>query len=166
MTEQRVFWAQALDNASPDHIEVSGKLLAAGDTGPRQAATAQVSGVTKAGRTIFSSGGVRLIVDRRRFVIEVRSSDTDHAGRIAPIVHCDEYNGAGDGTFGDAMIEEIDQFARRIGRTIPPAHREEVREALRSLRKWHVRGRRRRAAIFGTVALIMLVVLYHVLIKR
>ena len=92
MTEKLIFWAQALDNASPDHIEMRGHKLSPDDNVQRQKAVSLVSSVVKAGSRIFDRQGVQLTEDGRHFVVEVPSAERDDAGRTAPIVSYGDYD--------------------------------------------------------------------------
>jgi hypothetical protein len=134
VTEKFIFWAQALDNASPDHIEMEGEELSPDDTRRRQDAVSRVNRVCKTGKTIFNQHGVQLTADRQHFVIEVPSAERDRAGRIAPIVCYGDYN---DSTVGDALGASVavalDDFAKRIGRNILPEHFDLVRASIERL---------------------------------
>lgn len=135
MTAALIFWAQALDNASPDHIEMHGEELSAYDTVRRQQAVALVSNVIKTGRTIFELDGVQLSVNAQHFVIEVPSAQRDRMGRTAPIVCFGARDQAADDALGAAVAAGIDGFATRIGRSLGPEHLELARKSFSDLKK-------------------------------
>lgn len=163
MTEHLVYWAQALDNASPDHIVFRGKEVPPEDATTRQEAVSLVSSVIKAGRRVFDQRGVRLTVDGRRFVMEVLSTERDRAGRAAPLVCCGDYNAVDNDAVGASVAVGIDDFAKRIGRTIHVDHFDMMRQSFGALKK----------KTFTTsllpvvgVALLALALLVYVLVSR
>ncbi|WP_139026540.1 hypothetical protein [Achromobacter arsenitoxydans] len=134
MTDKFVLWAQALDNASPDHFEMLGKMLDAEDTVQRQKAVSLVSSVIKKGSRVREQSGVILTADRRHFILEVPSAQCDNAGRTAPIVCYGDYRPFSN-SHSDSAATALDDFTRKIGRTLRPEHRALVRESLESLKK-------------------------------
>src|SRR5688572_7500316 len=160
MTEKRVYWAQALDNASPDHIDLLGEELFPEDTVRRQEAVSLVSSVVKSGWRIFSEGGVQLTVDGHRFVLEVFSRQYDEAGRTAPIVCSGEYGSRVDEAFLDSVVVGIDDFAHRVGRTIHPEHFEITRRAFGRLKKKASTRRLVYVVGIGALALALLTLIY------
>jgi hypothetical protein len=54
MNARIILWAQALDNISPDHIEVTGPKLT------REAAVSHVYGVIEHGKRVYAVDGVQL----------------------------------------------------------------------------------------------------------
>lgn len=135
MTDKFIFWAQALDNVSPDHIDMYGKELSPDDTTSRQNAVSLVSGVVKVGSCLLEKQGFRLTEDGRHFVIEVLSAERDRAGRTAPIICYGNYHSAIDDALNERVAESIGHFARRIGRTILPEHLALLFESLAALKK-------------------------------
>jgi hypothetical protein len=117
MIKKLVYGAQALDNASPDHINLRGEELLPEDTMRRQEAVSLVSNVVKSGSLIFNEGGVQLTEDGHGFVVEVPSEQLDQAGRTAPIVCYGEYDARIDKAFRAFVATGINDFAHRIGRT-------------------------------------------------
>lgn len=122
MNKTLVFWAQALDNISPDHIELYGEHLSPNDSVKGQEAVSLVSSVVKAGSRVFDRDCVRITDDGRRFVVAVPSVERDCSDRIAPIVCCGEY----DSTVEDAFIVDVanglGDFAKQIGRNVLQEH--------------------------------------------
>jgi hypothetical protein len=160
MTENLVYWAQALDNASPDQIDLRGEELSSEDTIRRQEAVSMVSSVVKSGWRIFSEGGVQLTADGHRFVAEVPSAQRDEAGRIAPIVCCGEYGNRIDEVFVESVAVGIDDFAHRIGRTIDPEHFKITRRAFAVLKKKASMRKRVRVFGIGALAFVLLALVY------
>ena len=118
MEENFIFWAQALDNSSSDHIRVGKKDLTPEGVDQRQKAVSLVSAVVKTGRCVFEKQSVRLFADGKHFVVEVISAQCDQVGRIAPIVCYGEYDKNICGNLGDEIISQLQQFAAAIGRNI------------------------------------------------
>ncbi len=129
MVEKFMFWAQALDNASPDHIYCHGKLLLPDDGSDRQEVVSFVSAVVRYGKRIFIEDGVRLITHKKKFVIEIPSMEQDVLGRSAPII-CSGVLVAEDREFYRSITQGIVDFSHQIGRTILPAHLNLVRKAI------------------------------------
>ncbi len=161
MTDKSIFWAQALDNASPDHIETHGEELPPDDTARRQEAVSLVSNVVKAGVRVFDRRGVQLTEDGRHFVVEVPSAERDRAGRTAPIVCYGDYDSTvGDDGLGASVAVGLDDFARRIGRTILLEHFELARESFAELKKKSSTRKLVRLVTLGAVAFALLALAY------
>lgn len=165
MTHAHIFWAQALDNLSPDHIDMCGVQLSPEDTARRQEAVSLVSSVVKKGTRIFDRQGVQLTADDHHFVAEVLSVQRDHAGRAAPIVCRGEYDRTvGDAT-GEAVATGLDDFARRIQRTIHPKQLELARQSFGVLKKKFWRKTIGRAMAM-VAAVLVVVALAHWLLSQ
>lgn len=156
MTENLVYWAQALDNTSPDHIYLRGDELHPTDAGRRQEAVSLVSSVIKSGSRIFSDKGVLLTKDDDRFVLEVPSQQLDRVGRIAPIVCCGEYGANIDDSFVENVIAGIEKFTSDIERTIRPAEIETMKYAFAVLKIKSSTKRRVRVIGILTLSLVLL----------
>lgn len=135
MTEKFILWAQALDNASPDHFDVRGEELSADDSGKREDAVSLVSSVTKKGTRVYDAGGVLMTADNCHFVLEIPSAQRDRAGRVAPIVCYGDYGGAIGDELGDSAVTALGAFVKRIGRTLQPEHIDLARNSFDSLKK-------------------------------
>ncbi len=151
-----VFWAQALDNSAPDHIEFEGETLLPEDTKRRQDAVSLVSSVVKAGHRLYSQNGVLLTVHGDRFVLEIPSAERDRAGRTAPIILCGQHSSRVDDGLASMIIVDADDFAKRIGRTVGVEHFDGARAAFQALKK---NSSRRKIAIAVGVAILVLVAL-------
>jgi hypothetical protein len=136
--EKFTFWAQALDNSSPDHMDKRGEELSPDDSYHRNEVVALVSAVVKRGTRVFESNGVQLTVDKHHFVLEVPSAERDQAGRIAPIVCYGNYDPVMQSVgnaFGASVAVGLHDFATRIGRSLQPEHVELVDIAFVELKK-------------------------------
>lgn len=151
-------WAQALDNSSPDHFNVRGEELAADDSVRRQEAVSSVSNVIKHGTRCYESGGVLLTADARHFVLEVPSAQRDRAGRTAPIVCYGLYDAKDGETLDDSAAAALNDFAKRIGRTLSPEHLELTRAAFAALKK--KRTKLPRTLKIGVLVLALLGIIY------
>ena len=160
MTGKLIFWAQALDNASPDHFEMRGEELLSDDAVRRQEAVSLVSDVVKAGTRIFDAQGVQLTEDGRHFVVELPSAELDRAGRRAPIVCYGEYGSRVGDTLWASVAVGLDDFAKRIGRNISPEHFELARESFETLKKKSSTRSLGRAVWIGAAALVLLALAY------
>lgn len=160
MTEKFILWAQALDNASPDHFDVRGEELSPDDTVRRQGAVSAVSSVIKNGTRVYEVSGVLLTADSYHFVLELPSAQRDRAGRTAPIVCFGDY----DATVGDALgasaAVALDDFAKRIGRTLQPEHFELARASFEALKKKSSTTKLARTAGTGAAILVLLAIVY------
>ncbi|WP_061953323.1 hypothetical protein [Cupriavidus pauculus] len=160
MTEKFILWAQALDNASPDHLEMRGKVLEPDDTVQRQEAVSLVSSVIKGGKRVCEKSGVLLTADDSHFIVEVPSAQRDSAGRTAPIVCYGNYDATVIDVLGASAAVALDDFARRIGRTLQPDHFELARASFETLKKKSSTAKLVRTAGIGTVGLVLLVIVY------
>ena len=156
MSELLVLWAQALDNSSPDQIELRGERLPEHDSARRQEAVSTVSAVVRNGTRLYDEGGVRLTEDGGRFVLEVPTAQSDLAGRTAPVVCC----GLGDPLQGEELVSAtrtwMEDFCIRIGRTLLAEHVERVFPAFAVLKKKYLRRRLVRMAILGAATMATL----------
>lgn len=156
MNSKFTLWAQALDNTSPDHIEVRGEILAAADALQRQAAVSRVAGVVKREKWTFKEGWVRLVADGSHFVFEIPSEQRDSAGRIAPIVCCGDYDSTLCDVLGSSTASALTGFASRIGRTLSPAHLDLAKVFFDELKKKSTQSRLQRNLIFLAVSFLLL----------
>lgn len=156
--EKFTLWAQALDNSSPDHFNVRGEEIAADDSARRQEAVSSVSSVIKNGTRCYEYGGVLLTADARHFVLEVLSTQRDHAGRTAPIVCYGLYEARDGDTLEDTAAAALNDFAEHIGRTLPPGTFELVRASFAALKK--KKTKLTRTLKFGVLVLALLGISY------
>lgn len=158
MTSKLSYWAQALDNSSPDHIQLFGEEISPNDPIRRQDAVKLVSAVVKQGTRIFDLGGLKLTADSEQFVIEIPSSQRDVAGRIAPMICHGRYDDSVIDGLATEVFAGLTAFAVRIGRTLPPEYSNLTRDAFSALKKKSSRTRFVRVATIVLLALISLAV--------
>lgn len=160
-----ILWAQALDNASPDHFDVNGKDLKPDETMQRQLAVSRVSNVIKNGVRIFEHNGVMLTADAHHFVIEIPSVQLDRAGRTAPIVCYGDYDAMVGDALGTSAALALDDFAKRIGRTLQPEHFERTQASFEALKKKVSKTKIMRTIGIGAVVLVLLAIVYWLVQK-
>lgn len=122
-------WAQALDNTSPDEIEVPG------DDMTREDAVAHVYRVIEAGKRIHASKNVKLISYRNQSVLEVISTVRDQAGRSAPIVCYIRHETSLTDNSASELAASVGQFGAKIGRDLPEGYDVEIARAINALKK-------------------------------
>lgn len=154
-----IFWAQALDNSSADHIEMRGEKLGADDSVRRQEAVSLVSRVVKSGIRVFDDCGVRLTVDDQHFVVEVPFVERDSAGRMAPVVCYGDYDRSAGDALGTSVVTGIGEFATRIGRSLQPEHIELTKESFKALKK---NSSMRRLVLRGAIGAVIMALLAFV----
>lgn len=166
MIDKFILWAQALDNASPDHFNVHGKVLPPDDTVQRQEAVSKVSSVIKNGTRLFEKSGVLLTADTSHFVIEMPSVQRDHAGRTAPIVCYGDYDATAGNALGASAAVALDGFAKKIGRTLQPEHFEMARASFDALKKKSLKTKIVHFVGIGAMVLVLLVIVYWLVQKN
>jgi hypothetical protein len=154
VTKNFTFWAQALDNSSPDHFEHRGKMLLESDVVLRQETVSLVSQIVKSGECVYDKGDNKLTADGRRFLLEVLSVQRDNVGRTAPIVCCGEYEEKIGYTFVNALCDDLNQFTIRIGRNLPPNFDASIRFSFIKLKRKSAKNK-----IKLSISLIMFLVL-------
>lgn len=152
-----VFWAQALDNSSPDHVNVGGGDLLPNDNERRQKAVSSVSHVVKVGSRIFDEAGILLVIDDKHFVLEILSLQCDNAGRAAPIVCYGNYEVTNNDILWKSVADGLDKFAKQIGRDVMPEHRDLIYKSFSVLEK--ELSRRKKKFVIFVCGIIMVVLL-------
>lgn len=135
MNNKLIFYAQSLDNLSPDSFRFNGEDIGAHDTNRIGIAASQISQVAKIASPIFEYDGVRLIADGKHFLIEVPCSELDEAGRVTAIVCCGDYHFNTGEEFAAAFVRNLYDFSKRIGRSLMPEHIVLARQAFSILKK-------------------------------
>lgn len=125
----RAMWAQALDNTSPDEIEIP-----AGDM-TREEAVAHVYRVIELGKRVHASKNVKLISYRNRSVLEIISTVHDQAGRSAPIVCYLRHEGSLIDEYASEIAASAAHFCAKIGRRLPESYAVEISAAIDALKK-------------------------------
>lgn len=129
------FWAQALNNSSPDHIVKHGVELEPDDILGRREVVSLVSEVIKRGTRIYESKGSLLTADAHHFVIEIPTAQLDQIGRTAPIVCYGCYNKTMDEEFKTKVIGGLETFAAKIGRSVQSEQIDFIHESFTILKK-------------------------------
>ena len=125
----RIIWAQALDNTSSDHFEISDGELT------REAAVSRVYNVIERGRRVYAQDSVRLTASGQELVLELESAVKDLAGRTAPIVCLSGFDADLSPGFAAGLASDVDGFANRIGRKLAEGHSQLVANAIATLKK-------------------------------
>lgn len=155
MTSSYNYWAQALDNSSPDHIILNGKETLPEDQKSRSQVASQVSNIIKKGTRLFEGSGLRLTVDSHQFVIEIPSIEVDVAGRTAPIICAGDFRDASIDHIASEVSESLLVFASKINRTLSPEYSELTFKAFEVLKK-KLRTRRLLLLTFSVVSIALL----------
>ena len=164
MTDKFILWAQALDNTAPDHFDLYGKSLDPEDTVRRQEAVSKVSSVIKNGVRLIEESSVLLTADASHFVIEVPSAQRDCAGRTAPIVCYGNYQTTAGDVLGKSVSDELEDFAKRIGRTLQQEHFELARSSFETLKKKS--STKKLVSMVGAAGLVLLAVVFWLVLKN
>jgi hypothetical protein len=166
VTRELIFWAQALDNSSPDHIYMHGNELTPGETERRQEAVSLVSSVVKTGKRIFASNGVQLTTAGQRFIIEIPSVQRDSVGRAAPIVCYGDSEISRNDSIENLIMTGLDTFATQIGRSLRRDHVDLVRVCINLLKKKSSKKYLARGIFIVLTTLTVLVLLYWQISKN
>ncbi len=161
MTGSLIFWAQALDNTSPDHLKVRGKALLANDEFGRQQAVSDVTRVIKSGSRVFERQGLRLTADSRNYVLELPSNERDQVGRIAPIVCYGDTESLLKQGSESEVLNELQNFAEEISRALSDGHLEIAMQAFDVLKK---KSKTKHKILIGLI-IVMLLVVVAILIR-
>jgi hypothetical protein len=153
MNKNYIFWAQPLDNAAPDIVYRYGKELAPDLAAERQKAVSDFSIVVKRGSIVCEANGVRIISSGQHFFAEVPCEQKDHANRVAPIV-CSGPLGNLAEDFASIVVDNIQEFAKHIDRTIAPKNLDILQNGFCNLRKKNIQKRILWAAAIAGAALL------------
>lgn len=151
------YWAQALDNSSPDHIILEGEGTLPEDQIKRQQVVKLVSAVIKRGVRIFDAGGLKLTVNSPNFVVELPSEQRDVVGRIAPLICYGQIDYLEVEHSGNEVFEGLSGFARSIERTISLEYSEFISSAFERLKKKSSDKRKRLVALALVIVIILVV---------
>lgn len=155
------FWAQALDNTTPDHFYYVYNKQNVVEVSECKNIIELIARVTKSGEVIYGDGRIKLIEKNRQVVIEVPTIQCDNAGRVAAVVSCFNIEQQIDDAFIGQVISRIDAFAQHINRTILLCDLEMVKTAMRKLNKRYVRKRRILLFISGTGIVVSIAIALH-----
>jgi len=129
------FFAQALDNTSPNHLSIDGQILHSNDTALREQITTMIANTTMKGKNVFDEAFIQLHINGADFIISVPSAERDVIGRIAPIVCIGKINDPMDDSVTEQILYEINCFTAMIGRSVEPETIRVARKALLLLKK-------------------------------
>jgi hypothetical protein len=112
------FWAQSLDNQSPDIIFSDGKELS--DDESRQNLVSEIYEIPKNNlKTLPASSGVTIRYFYPKFVIEVIPTERDQVHRLAPVIIYGILPENCSGTWIGEVCNEIEEFIlKRLQRTL------------------------------------------------
>jgi hypothetical protein len=136
------FWAQSLDNKSPDIIFSDGKELH--DDASRQKLVSEIYAVPKnKAETLSLKSSVSIRYSDQKFVIEVIPTEKDQVNRLSPVVvygqfvdPFDEKEWVGDEQWINNVCDEISIFVSdRIKRTLDDVTLESIRNVLKETLK-------------------------------
>lgn len=132
-----VYFAQALDNISADHIQLNEEILETAQKDKRASAIAFISKISGHEQLRALSGAVKMIASPYGYLIELPSVEFDQSGRIAPILYASAYDANQEikDRDGDVILEGLKAFANKIGRTLDNRHGKDINACLRELSK-------------------------------
>lgn len=137
-------WAQALDNRSFDHIAVDGRSLASSNTREVHLALETFQRAAMPGRHLYDSSTLRMLSNRRRFVLVVAARERDSAGRPSNSLISGPVSSLRDPAFEASLPARIAAFALIAGRTPAEGFESEIRiaaaVALRDRQMWLLRN--------------------------
>lgn len=151
----RIIWAQALDNTSSDHLEISGGELT------REAAVSRVYNVIERGRRVYAKENLRLTASNQELVLEVESAVKDLVGRTAPIVCLSGFDADLSPAFAAGLASDVEDFTNRIGRRLVEGHSQRVATAIATLKK----NSRRQATMVTLITLAIILGLAGLIYK-
>lgn len=156
MKNELIFWAQALDNSSPDHFEMRGEKISDDDSLRREEGVSLISNVVKSGSRVFESHGMQLTADQKHFVIEVLSTQLDQIGRAAPVICYGDYDSNVNDEIAGKVAAGFEAFAKCIGRSLQ-LDRTKLFLAFEELKKKRTRRRLLCLVWIGVAVVILLV---------
>jgi len=137
--EHVYFFAQSLDNKSPDIIAVGRKLLSTEDTLVRDQAMGKMTTISSKGEVVYRSnaGEVSAILDQsgEAFLLEIVPLEKDTIGRKAPIICFGDIPDASNENWIVSLVSELNNFIDEVGRKTNSENDKWIREALHGLIK-------------------------------
>lgn len=110
-----IFWAQALDNRSPDQVEMNGELISSDSPALRSELVSFAARKMNHGIARSSSQDIRFASSPLYIALQARSADRDSLGRSSYVVCCARKNAFAS---GNELRKELLRFASSIGRTM------------------------------------------------
>lgn len=160
MNHNFIFWAQALDNLSPDQMSMGGKYLLSDDYKEREKVVSTVSNTIKTGACKFEADGIKLTANNTHFVMEVISDEKDSAGRSAPIVCHGIYDLSEINSLSKLVATDFTDFANHIGRHLAPGYDKLVDDAFDTLKDTLVKKKKIRKSAISLALIVLLALLY------
>lgn len=156
------FWAQSLDNSSPDYIYVDRKALNPKKySAERRKVVSQISNVTKNVDAIATGKNVKIFIGKEEFALSIILPEVDELNRKAPILCYSKLPDPGDQYFSKRALLFIHEFVEGIGRTLPNSTTDEIFAALSLAKK--KRTLSGRTIVVGLLILFILLLLLAVL---
>ena len=119
------FFAQSLDNQSPDHIDVNKRALT--EDPERQKVAQQISRVSLRGTQVFSADWHSAFLFGNEFLLQTPSDQLDDADRISRVTCYGRVPDEPLDSWPRDVVKAVVGFAERIGRTISDDNQEMVR---------------------------------------
>lgn len=130
------FWAQNLDNTSPDHMQHRGVVLDESQQTERQNLAYDISKLSANTKPFFKSPNISVFINGNKFVFSILTKQKDNAGRLATIVgYAQLDNAVTKQDWPHETVSELEAFAKLINRTIAKGALKELETVLVKLKK-------------------------------
>jgi len=130
------FWAQNLDNSSPDHIFIdTNELDPIKQSAKRKEIVTLVSKITANIKPRIVGEYVKIYLGEDNFVLTAILPDPDVLKRKSPVLCYGELANPDDESFSNEAFSLISNFIEKINRTFPSEIEKEVKQALRVAKK-------------------------------
>lgn len=157
------YLAQSLDNSGADHVYVDEMEITAERVEDYQSIAAFTSKVALSGLTVYSEGGLMLKEYKGKFFIEIETCERDNQGRIAPILVYLESNQIIDEALIERICIGIENFLKKIHRSILPEDFLRIRSALNRLNKKYSATKIDRSPLVIGIAIIFVIAIFVIL---
>lgn len=148
------FYAQSLDDRSPDHVEVNNRLLTEDDE--CQDLAQKISEVSLNGDEVFSKNWHSAFLLDNKFLLETPSDERDDADRIAPILCYGHVPDEPPVSWSIDVVNAMVRFAERIGRKVSDDSRERACEGVKAILEAEKKNQlRMRRKMLGVTALLI-----------
>lgn len=154
------FWAQSLDNKSPDLFADNGpaNLVAENDQHRKRAIVARVARAS-CGGLVDQRDGVVAHLAGSEFVMKVPCVERDVVGRLAPFVGVGEVRSKSAEHFADDTAKAFQEFAAMVGRRLLPRTVEAIKALARTVFEKKKSRTRRLQVIMGVYVAILALLL-------
>ena len=148
------FYAQSLDDRSPDHVGVNNRLLT--EDAECQDLAQKISEVSLNGDEVFSRHWHSAFLLDNKFLLETPSDQLDDAGRIAPILCHGHVPDKPPVSWASDVVSAMVRFAERIERTVSDESQEMARRGVEAILEAQKKNQpRMRRKMLGVVALLI-----------